>query len=63
MTIDHARLLNKYIEHVVQCEGAYFITSINSDFASDVRFSDDEIEELKRLQQYPLTEIESEGEK
>ena len=42
-------LLEKYIDHVSQCEGISFVNKCNKTYASDVVFTDDEIETLKRL--------------
>lgn len=41
-------LLSKYIKHVSECEGVDFISDCNSHM-SDVEFSSDEIETLRRL--------------
>ena len=50
--VSHSTLLNKYIEHVEQCEGTDFISSLNEAHTSDVVFNADEVAELKRQQVY-----------
>jgi hypothetical protein len=42
--IDYEALLEKYIEHVGECEGVTFV-----DYPSDVQFTDEERAELRRL--------------
>lgn len=42
-------LLEKYIEHVGQCEGVTFVNKCNDEYSSDVKFSDEEIKILERL--------------
>lgn len=54
-SVDLRLLLNKYIEHVFQCEGSDFIGCIDEKHhGSDVPFSAAELAELVRLQKYPL---------
>jgi hypothetical protein len=47
--MDYKEILRKYIIHVGQCEGTTFISKINSKWYSDVKFTDEEKEELKKL--------------
>jgi len=42
-------LLQKYIEHVGQCEGITFVNKCNDGCSSNVVFSDDEIRILEKL--------------
>lgn len=55
--VDFRLLLNKYIEHVGQCEGVDFIDDIGGAYGSDVPFDLAEIAELERLQEYPMKEL------
>ena len=53
--VDLRLLLNKYIEHVGQCEGTDFIKNIGDNHGgSDVTFSAEELSELVSLREYPL---------
>ncbi len=40
--IDYPKLLRKYMEHVIDCEGTSFAGRINSGGACDVQFTDSE---------------------
>ena len=44
--IDYKELLIKYMDHVFQIEISNYISSIG---VTDVKFTDEEIEELKKL--------------
>jgi hypothetical protein len=50
---DYQDLLKRYIHHVGKCEGTFFIDAINDpwfmSFMSDVKFTTEEIAELKAL--------------
>lgn len=46
---DGESLLEKYIEHVGQCEGVTFVSKCNDGYSSDIEFSDEEIKILERL--------------
>jgi hypothetical protein len=47
MEIDYKDLLKKYISHVRECEGVSFINGYG---VSDISFSKEELEELKRIE-------------
>lgn len=47
---DYRDLLKRYIEHVGDCEGTTFITKLNEEPSSDVRFTADEVEEMERIE-------------
>lgn len=42
-------LLQKYMEHVNDCEGVTFVDKLNSGGLCAVEFTEEEVEELKRL--------------
>jgi hypothetical protein len=45
---DYKTLLKKYMQHVIECEGISFVSHIN-DYTSDVLFTDEEAEELRKI--------------
>lgn len=47
--VNYEVLLGKYVIHVGQCEGTTFISNCNSKHHSDVEFTKEEIEVLKKL--------------
>ena len=55
--LDYKRLLQKYIWHVLSCEGAHFVSYANTSL-SDVRFTTLEVDALKKMvSEEPLPEI------
>jgi len=56
--VDYRLLLEKYIEHVSQCEGIDFIDSVNVGMGSDVVFTDSELTSLTELRnEYRISAI------
>lgn len=49
MTIDYKTLLEKYMRHVMQCEGIDFTDRLNERMSSEVEFERDEVVELKQI--------------
>lgn len=47
--MDYKTLLEKYVSHVLQMEGATFIGWLNSGRLSEVEFTAEEAEELRRI--------------
>jgi hypothetical protein len=47
--IDYKVLLEKYAQHVFECEGSDFIVNINESSRSDVKFLEEEARELKYI--------------
>jgi len=54
MGIDHRNLLKKYIEHVGVEEGSTFLHVRESSLPECVEFTDEEWDELKKLEYEPL---------
>lgn len=50
--MDYKELLRKYMDHVLQCEGIDFTDRLNEGLESEIVFSDDEVEELKKLSRF-----------
>lgn len=47
--MNHARLLEKYMRHVRQCEGADFTEQLNNLLLSEVVFGEEEVRTLKEI--------------
>jgi len=45
--LDYKTLLEKYIQHVYECEGSDFTVKVNGGMGVDIEFSEDEARELK----------------
>ncbi len=44
--IDYEDLLRRFMEHVVECEGLYFLDHLNR---TGVKFTDEEVKLLRKL--------------
>lgn len=58
MKIDHRSLLVRYIRHVTECEGTNYICRIG-ERVPDVKFTDEEVAELKALEKDGEMETEA----
>lgn len=49
--MEYEELLKKYMAHVIDCEGTTFVNRLNSGCGADVDFTEEEVQELERIEQ------------